>query len=474
MITTLLLWPRRCSLALCLLLLSAPALATSPVYQVLASPEGEAQEHTDLMDRLALLHGLATIAATQRDSEMGHKQYSEALAGEPMARRAGLWLELVQDVLQGERRDGSLDRGNDQPAGLAHWSLAAFTYQMHHRGGRFARHDLQQAINFQPLALVIMPSRQVLDRYYQDGVFTRTPGSSDWDRHSLSHGLGALQAHAYAWVRWYKPDGKGDMGTIPEERLSAYLGYDRQALTGIARDLAETLDEAWSSTAGGYDFGDGTGTSLVELGALLRGHKVLYELLSLFGDQEADEQRAQQLFDRVAQQIEAVAALAGPSGLPARVRFAEGLAQGDAEEVSQQQQWRFVMEVAAGFAFSREREGTTDYLESRRPEAVAALGELVDSLLKSTERYGFQDDRLVRGLSWSADPDAEVKVTDARESTAAIGVYLTAAANAYRIGGAFKRAGDWDEAEQDQVERSRTLYGRFEQQVERLEKALQQ
>lgn len=465
-----------------LLLLSVPALgADSPRYQVLPAPGAEPAQDAQLMDQLALLHGLATMAATQRDSEMGHPAFDEALAGESMADRARLWLELVQEVLWLERPGGGLAAGmvegesswqpGDEPASLAHWSLAAFTYQMHHRGGRFARHELQQAINFQPLALVIMPSRQVLDRYYRDGVFTTEAGGSDWNRSSLSHGLGALQAHAYAWVRWSKPGGKADMGSIPPERLKAHLGYGRQDLVVIARALAGTLDEAWSEQHGGYDFSDGTETGLVELGALLRGHKALYELLSLFGN-EADKALAVTLFDRAAQQVEALATLARPAGLPERVRFHEGQAQAASERVNLGDQWRYVMEISAGFAFSREREGTTDFLSERRPEAARALGDMVDQLLQGTLQHGFKDDQLVSVLSWSDDPDAAIEVVDATESTRTLGLLLTAAGNAYRAGEHYQRASDWEDADQDKVDRSRHLYQRFQQQTKRLEQAL--
>jgi len=457
-----------------LLMATLSVSAAAGEYQVGSEPGAAPGDRHYLADVLAAMHGVSAVSSAFRSSEMGHEAFDDGLQDEPMARRADYWLALVQTALTFERDDGALARfrttTSDNPeqgpaADLNDWALAAYTYHMHHRGNRWASHDKQQAINFQPLALVTLPGRYLLQQHYGEGVFYHTPHQEQWDRTSLSQGLSVLHAPVYAWIRWEKDEGKGDMGIVPEERLRAHLGYGPEELLDIARALAATLDDHWDDDHGGYDFGEGTVTSLADLGALLRGHKALYELMHVFGE-DHDRDIARTLFDRAAQQIEAVAGLVRSAGLPASVSFQDGEAVPASDRVSMEQQWRYVMELSAGFAFNRERGGSSYFIRDRRPEAGEALGRMVDQLLSGTMAYAFPDGRLVSELSYTGD---EVEDLDSSESTQALGIYLTAASNAYRAGEDFERASDWADQDDAVVERSRILYENLLAQMERLE-----
>lgn len=433
------------------------------------------QDTLHLADVAAAMHGVFAIGGISRSSEMGHENYRPKLAEEHMASRGQQWLDLAQ-VAMALQNNGALAAGLERvdgelaPAGSAdNTTLAsvAYTYHMHHRAGRWSDHGLYDAITYEPLGLINQPGRFVLDELYADGTIYSAPSKEHWDRTSLSQGLSALHGHVYAWVRWKKPGGAEDMGLVPEERMTAQLGYSAEDMLAPARELAATLDGAWNGEAGGYDFGLGTETELADLGALLRGHKALYELLYVFGD-DADRETARTLFDRAAQQVEAVAELAMPAGLPERLRFEDGEATATTDKVNVHAQWRYVMELTSGFAFTSESEGTSEFIDRHRPEAGEAVGTMVDTLLKGTLEHALVDGRLVSRLSY----DEDAQVLDDHTTTRTLGYFLIAANNAYRAGEAFERASDWDDVDEAVVERSRQLYDTMVRQAELLDEVI--
>lgn len=456
------------------LALSGGALAGEPALWVHAEPGQQAQETLHLADVTAAMHGVFTIGGISRGSEMGHDNYRPELAGDPMARRGQQWLELARVALAYQEDDGlagSLERveGDLRPVDSAdNTTLAslAYSHHMHHRAGRWSDHDLYDAITYEPVGLITLAGRQVLDNLYADGTIHSDPTQAQWDRTSLSQGLSALHGHVYAWVRWHKPGGADDMGVVSEERLTVHLGYAAEEMLAPARALAATLDGAWDEAAGGYDFGDGTETGLADLGALLRGHKALYELLYIFGDED-DKKAARTLFDRAAQQVEAVAGLAAPAGLPERLRFRDGRAEAVTDEVDLHAQWRYVMELTSGFGLTREREGTSEFIGRYRPETAEAVGGMVDTLLKGTLEHAVVEGRLVSRLGYD-----DGRVVDDRTHVRALGYFLVGAGNAYRAGQAFERASDWDDAEEAVVARSRQLYDTLVSQAELLDRAI--
>jgi len=464
---------RPLALGVGLSLAAGAALADAPELWVHGQPEKQDTLH--LADVAAAMHGVFAIGGISRSSEMGHDNYRPELAEEHMASRGQQWLDLSQ-VAMAHQKNGGLAAGLERvdgelaPTGSAdNTTLAsvAYSYHMHHRAGRWSDHGLEDAITYDPLALINQPGRYVLDELYADGTIHRSPAKEQWDRTSLSQGLSALHGHVYAWVRWKKPGGADDMGLVPEERMSAHLGYSAQEMLPAARELATTLDRAWDDEAGGYDFGFGTDTELADLGALLRGHKALYELLYVFGD-EKDKETARSLFDRAAQQVEAVAQLATPAGLPKRLHFEDGEAQAATDEVDVYAQWRYVMELTSGFAFTSESEGTSEFINRYRTEASDAVGTMVDTLLKGTLDHALVEGRLVSRLAYGDDG----RVLDDHTTTRALGYFLIAANNAYRAGEAFERASDWDDVDEAVVERSRQLYDTLVSQAKLLDKAI--
>ncbi|WP_290638091.1 hypothetical protein [Aquisalimonas sp.] len=412
-------------------------------------------------DTFAALGALTVKGRLMRESELGHEAYRPDLAGDPMGAVGRAWLDLLQyaddnHLDEGELRD--IDQPN-QPANMRVHAEAAYLYHMHHSAGRFERHGLFEALTHEPSPFLSQLGQHLLDERYSDGVFHQ-PGQAKQapDAPTMAQGLDAFHATAYAWVRWHKPGGESDMGQLDEATMEAWMGHERDELLSVARVVAETLEEHWDEHAGVYRFGeDGATWAIDDLGALIRGHKGIYEILYVFG-QADDKQTAAGLFDRAMSMSEALLGEEGPAtlwGLPAEVRFEEEAAVAATDVIDVAAQWRLVHQITGGFSILREREGTSSFLDERAPDLTANVGKGIDKLLVSALDHQIVDGFVVAKL----DAD-DGSVLDDRTTTQAVSAFIRGVGNGYRIGTAFDRPGSWDE-DKELAERSERLYDRF-------------
>ena len=410
-------------------------------------------------DYSAVMHAFASVGRIMRDSEMGHPDYATELAGDPMRRQGEAWLEVMQAaarMLMADRA-GSLVHDGDawvagEPFALADLAHASFSYHMHHSAGRWSDLGLEDALTNDGTAYLSTMTRRLSLQHYDDGGFTDSDDTRD--AASLSHGLDALHALAYSFVRWDKPGGADDMGQLTQGHMERVHGVTVARLVGVAESVAATLDEAWDDQIGAYDLGNGGTYSLDTLGSLLRGHKGLYEILVVFGD-DTHEDTAAQLFERMAVMTEALAAsetAVRDWGIADAVVFTGNGVEAASERVDTAAQWRFLNQLTGGFSMLRERDGTSAFLATR-PELPAAVGTLSDRLLHAALDYQTDAD----GLMLRRVSLADGEVIDDRHQIASIGWFLTAAGNSYRAGADFERPGDWGD-DKALAERSAALY----------------
>ena len=418
-------------------------------------PEGAAA------DTFAALGALTVKGRLMRDSELGHDAYRPGLAGDPMGVVGRLWLDLLQYAEENHLDGGELRDVDEpeQPAEMHVHAEAAYLYHMHHSAGRFEDHGLFEALTHEPSPLLSQLGQHLLEERYSDGVFHQPEQAGELlDASAMAQGLDAFHATAYAWVRWHKPGGESDMGRLDEATMEAWMGHDGEELLGNARTIAETLDEHWNEGAGVYRFGDDGATwAIDDLGALIRGHKGVYEILHVFGEAN-DRRTAAGLFDRAASMSEALLGEEGPAtpwGLPAEVRFEEGTAVAATDVIDVAAQWRFVHQITGGFSLLREREGTSRFLDERAPDLTVTVGRGIDQLLVSA-----LDHQLVDGFVVAALDADDGSVRDHRTTTQAVSAFIRGVGNGYRTGTAFERPGSWDE-DKELAGRSERLYDRF-------------
>lgn len=438
---------RRCSLLATPLFLSLLALSG-------CEADVDPPEPTSLSDELAVLNAQTVLARTMRDSEMGHEAHDDTLSGDPMGEAARRWLDRFDDV-QSFASAGRLhpERANGEPEGtprLADYADAAYIYHMHHSGGRFEEHGLLDEITHSPTAFLTQNGEALLADHYREGSFQG--GGEAWA--DMAFGLDAFHALAYAWVRWSKPGGAEDMGRLDADDLALWMGYELEELVGKARRSAEVLDGAWDASAGAYDMGSGSRWDLAELASLLRGHKGLYELLYLFGD-DGDREHAERLFNRAADLAAALLHddLLRPWGLPETVQFEDGRAVAASDVVNGEAQWRLVHHLTGGFALLRENDGTARYIERTRPDLAQTVGRGIDTLLLGGLEHHFGDDGdLAATLDYES---GEALSFDSGPRTRS--AFIMAAGNGYLAGEAFGTPDRWSDDE-ELAQRSRALY----------------
>lgn len=442
-------------------LITALVTTAGPVAAAVLGERGDDADSGDAADTFAALGALTVKGRLMRDSELGHDAYRPELAGEPMGDVGKLWLDLLEQAMDDHVDGGELhDRdAPGEPAAMPVHAEAAYLYHMHHSAGRFEEHGLFDALTHQPSPLLSALGQRLLDARYSDGVFHEPERSGDdIDPTAMAHGLDAFHATAYSWVRWYKPGGSDDMGRLDEPTMEAWMGHDRDELVATARAAAERLDAHWDADAGVYRFGEGDAAwASDDLGALLRGHKGLYEILHVFGDDD-DRDEAARLFDRAATISRALFRDDGPIthwGMPAEITFADGEARAASATIDVAAQWRLVHQLTGGFSLLREREGTSGLLAERDPELAETIGRGIDHLLTAALDHQLADGYVVAAL------DAEDgSVRDDRTTTQAVTAFVRAVGNGYRAGSAFDRPDAW--AEDDALaERSERLYDLF-------------
>ena len=410
-------------------------------------------------DYSAVQHALASAGRIMRDSEMGHEDYAPELAGDPMRRQGEAWLGVQRDAAQMMMAQGAgtmVNDGEDWVAGrsfnLADLADASFSYHMHHSGGRWSDLGLEDELTFDGAPYLAAMTRRLTEVHYGDRSFADAEETAD--AASLAHGLDAMHALSYSFVRWDKPGGADDMGQLDQAHMEGVHGVTLERLVELAGNLAGTLDAAWDEEIGAYDLGEGGTYHLDTLGSLLRGHKGLYEILVVFGDED-DSDTADTLFERMARMTEAVAGsddAVRDWGIAETIVYTGDGVEAGSDRVDTTSQWRFLNQLTGGFSMMRERDGTSAFLDTR-PQLGEAVGALSDRLLNAALAHQSDDDGIM--LRRLALEDGSV--LDDSQQVAALGWFVTAAGNSYRAGSAFERPGDWGD-DDALAERSAALY----------------
>lgn len=428
-----------------------------------------ADDEARFEDMSHAMHGTSMVGGLSRGSEMGHPNYNEGLAGPPQAERGRDWLASVSILerffSEGGRLHARVDAQTGRPmeereaaasADLRLYSPATYAYHIHHRGDRWADHGLEDAITYNNTTYYSDMGRYLLDAHTDNGRIAHDADHEQVDLESMSHGGAALHSHVYAWVRWHKPGGADDMGQLAEEHLAQWLHYTPDDLVEEARQQAAVWDSWWDDELEAYHDGAGpegaVTMDLATLGALLHAHKSWYETLHIFGT-DSDREQARQLFERSADMLDAALDLAEPWGMPAAIRFEDGTAHVASDTMSTQALWTFVNHLTGGFSYAREREGTAQYITTHRPELMDAINAFTDQQLQGALDYQMHNGQLVTALDMETG-----EVADDTVRAAPIGIFLTAAGNAYSNGTAFAPASDWDHVGEEVAARSETLY----------------
>ncbi len=445
--------------------------------------DGSAEFYQDRIyaeDYSNTLHAIFMVAGNSRKSEMGYEGYSDTLYDE-MPDRARQWLDLVQvterTFSSGGRITDWYERVDEGFAGSGATDLSVYphlvySYHMHHRGSRFEEHGLLNELNFAPLTWVVNPGKYLLENHYRNGLFFHDNGRVD--AASMSYGLGGIHGHIYAWVVWAKPDGADNMGVVDEDRLTVWLGFSKEETADIALEISDALDAAWNDETSMYNFTGETWTTglmpssttlslaaesgdniwtIDQIGAMIRGHKGLYEALYMFGEGTEYQEAASQLYERTVVMFDQIQELARQWGFPSEVRFTADGAEAASDEVDVYHSWQLMNHIGGGFSWDREREGTSKFITNNNPELFDRIGELSEKLLKGALEYQINENRIAATLSYE-----DGSVTDPAHTISAAGMFITAAGNLYRKGSAFERASDWKDVSEEVRDRSEVLY----------------
>ena len=435
--------------------------------------DGEAvwdDDQAQTSDAVAAMAALTVVGRNMRAAEMGHERHEPGLDEAPMESVGKRWLALLDSVQAGYMDEDRLMSGHadgaatDSDASMATLADGMYIYHMHHSGGRFAAHDLEDDLVFQPAAMLSMLTAQMLDAYHEDGHFGLND-DDDVDGTELAYGLDAWHGAAYAWIRHGKSDGEGDMGLVDEDQLEAWMHHTPDDLVDMAHAFADTLDAAWDDDAGVYDFGSGTTWQLDELGSLIRGHKALYEVLYFF---DGDADRAEELFHRTADMVEAIVGDGGlvqDWGLPEAVSFEDGSASADGD-VDVAAQWRFIHHLTGGFAFTRESSDLSSFLSDDREGLTDSIGEAVDRMVLGALHYQMPMGELARTVD-----HGDGAIIDDTLRTRTVTAFLVGSGNAYSSGKQLAPPDAWED-DDDVAQATAAFYAGFLNQAQLLQDEL--
>lgn len=406
------------------------------------------------------LHAIFMIAGNSRASEYGHTNYRPELYPDVMNARAEQWLDLmhITDRFFNDSgrfvdqyvRSGSEYVATDQ-LDLSIYPHLVYSYHMHHRGDRFNDPILFERLSRETTNFITMPGRFLLSERFSDGIFSHEDGS--FDHMSMSYGLAGIHGHGYAWIIWKKPEGEDNMGLISEEMLDAWLDFSISEMLDTYRSIGAQLDSAWDQERGIYDFGDGTTWKLDAIGAMIRGKKVMYDVLYMFGD-ENDHELARQTFDRTVEIFERVKPLIKPWGLPELITFSSDGTHAASDIVYLYDWYQYLNHMGGGYSFDREREGTSRFIDRYRNDLKPVFGEIADQALLGMMEYHLSDNGFV---AYTVDYQTG-SILDDSISLSTVGMLITIAGNLYTHGNHFVRADRWDESEIELRDMSRKLY----------------
>lgn len=407
-----------------------------------------------------VLHGLSLIAQLSRRQDLGNEAYNGGQLFHERKKRAELWLSLVTSIDSYFSESGKLSYAfkrvgnsyfNDNIVDLADYPHGVYAYHMHHRGDWF---DDLGAIEAQlyriPAFYISDPGNYLLNKHYKAGHFYDKSGIVN--NKSMAYGIGGIHGHIYAWVRFKKPDGADDMGKMDAGRLKHFLGHDDQSLLNISREIALVLNRAWDEAHGIYNFGTGYIWKTDALGSLLRGHKALYDMLWMFGD-DSDREMARTLFNRSVIIYKQIEPLIKDWGLPSKIEFDIAKTKPASDLVDLYDWYQFINHIDGGYSWLRYRRGTANFFNEYRPEIKEEIGAMIDRSIFGIKKYHIQQGRLVSTVRY-----ADGTVVDARTSTSVIGMFLTAIGNHYTHGTAFAPASRWSQVDPKVAENTSALY----------------
>jgi len=407
-----------------------------------------------------VLHGLSLIAQLSRRQDMGNEAYRDGRMFAQRKDRAESWLMLVTAIdnyfSEFGRFSNSFERVgnqffNDNKVDLADYPHGVYAYHMHHRGDWFDDLGTIEAQLYRiPAFYISDPGRYLLSEHYRGGRFFDSAGVIN--NNSMAYGIGGIHGHIYAWVRFKKPDGADDMGKMDAGRLKHFLGHDDQSLLNISREIALVLDRAWDGPHGIYNFGTGYLWRTDALGSLLRGHKALYDMLWMFGD-DSDKEMARKLFDRSVIIYERIEPLIKAWGLPSKIEFDVAKTKPASDIVDLYDWYQFINHIDGGYSWLRYRAGTANFFNQYRPEMKGHIGAMIDRSIFGMKDYHIQQGRLVSTVRY-----ADGAVVDGRTRTSVIGMFLTAVGNHYTHGTAFAPASRWNQSPAEVVENTSALY----------------
>ena len=423
-------------------------------------------EYLTFRDYASVKHAVYISGAVARDSEFGHENYRPELAEDFMRERGEAWLDLVETIEHTFWDDGAISptlaaEGDewypDGDPALPDYPLGGYAWHMHHRGGRFSEHgDLEDRIYFEPADYVSSFTRHALNEHYEDGEFHHADGTVD--QQSMAHGLGAIHSASYAWVRWNGDN--DDMALADEDVLAGYLEYDTDDLVDVMREIKPVLDDHWDDDVGMYDFGDGTTYHINCVAGLLLGHKAMYEVLYQFG---SDDEDAEELADRTARMVEPLLGedVGMPCGLPELVEYTADGVEPASDTADVGATWEFITHVTAGWSLPRENESenSPQFLTENHPDVLEAITEFVDWQMEMGLLEGAQlddDGYPVAELAYG-----EGEITDDSHTAYAVGMFVTGLGINYRAGDLVERARDWDDADDELLERSEEFHDRY-------------
>jgi len=457
------------TIPLILYMISEPEIKQEPsdpprfLVPAFIAEDGEAIFYDDKIyfrDYSNLLHAISIVAAMSRTSEIGSPDYRSGRWHGQIESRARQWLDLMLATDNYFNKYGKFieyySRSGEQwmsseTTNLADYPHGVYAYHFHHRGDRFTEFgNLEDQLYRLPAKYISDPGSYLLGEHYYRGRFGHSNGNVD--HKSMSYGLGGLNGHIYAWVRWQKPGGADDMGLVDKDRMIQFLGIGAEELTEKSREIAEFLDRSWNQNYRIYDFGDGFTWELDAIGAMIRGHKSLYDMLYMFGS-EKDKAMARTLFERSVIIYENIAPLIKPWGLPQRIVFRTDGAGAASETVDTYNWYQFLNHMDGGYSWLREREGTSRFFERLNPQMKTSVYQMTDQALIGGMTYHVENGRLVTSVNYS-----DGSVADSRAGTSATGMFITFAGNHYTSGTAFAQASDWSRVPQDVAERSAELY----------------
>ena len=419
-------------------------------------------EHSSVYvnDYSNFLHGIFMIAGNSRSSEYGNENYRPELYPEKMNQRAVEWLNLMKFMDTHFNDSGRfVNRYMINEAGLepsddldlSIYPHLVYAYHMHHRGDRFNDDVLFERLSRETSNFIVKPGRFLISSLYDDGLFFHEDVTVD--HKSMSYGLGGIHGHGYAWIIWAKPEGEDNMGLLTEEALEIWLDYSIDEMLDIYRAVAYQLNDNWFEEHSIYHFGDGDDWNLDAIGAMIRGKKVMYDFLYMFGDED-DFDTAVILFERTVKMFENVIDLIKPWGLPNRIKFTDNGAEPATDEVNLYHWYQFLNHIGGGYSFDREREGTSQFINNRRPELKNRFSDLYDLALTGALEYHVNDEnRLYQSVSYE-----DGSVMDDLFTVSTAGMFITAAGNIYTNGSAFARADSWGSRSEEIVNSSRKLY----------------